>query len=554
MQDLTDKKIIELFKDKINDENVISDVFDFLEFDCLSRKFIDSNDLDKRIKEFYNNRDIDLFISIFKAIKQAKKDATLDEDAFLKEILDYIDGNLAEEFTFEQMAKELHISYYYLCHFFNKKTGQSLTRYRTTKRLKKAIKTLLGSDLKISDVATACGFDNVSYFSETFIKYLSESPSDFRKNHANCHIHDFYEFEDMLLASKMDSASFLSDKITEIKLDNLAYTKVHDPSEEFGYFLHECAIIEYEGVLYASWYNCREKELVGVTPIVARRSFDMGKTWTDAEIIVDHKDESIIYCPPVYGICDGKLYMLINEMLGGDLMHALDLYVLNKDTDKFEFVWSRPIPFKLNTNVVKLPNGKLLLPGRIAEMDSFPNTPAVLISDSGKIDAEWRLVKVAENGNLPDGDNLVHPETTVICEGDTLYLFNRNDKKRVPLVYISKDYGESWTKQISHDIPYVSTKLYGGELSDGRFYLVCNIDKFNRSKLALFISEKGKLKFDKKIILKDCDDNVDDIIKCHYPACYESDGVLYIIATADYNGQTLRGRGAILFKVDLRSI
>lgn len=35
---------------------------------------------------------------------------------------------------------------------------------------------------------------------------------------------------------------------------------------------------------------------------------------------------------------------------------------------------------------------------------------------------------------------------------------------------------------------------------------------------------------------------------------HESDGKLYIIATADYNGENLKGRGAILFKVDLKTI
>ena len=50
-------------------------------------------------------------------------------------------------------------------------------------------------------------------------------------------------------------------------------------------------------------------------------------------------------------------------------MHSLDLYVLNKKSDLFERLWSRPIPFKLNIDVVHLTNGKLMLPGRLAELD-----------------------------------------------------------------------------------------------------------------------------------------------------------------------------------------
>ena len=268
---------------------------------------------------------------------------------------------------------------------------------------------------------------------------------------------------------------------------------VHNPNEKFG-FLHEAAIIKYHGVLYASWYNCPKWELNGYTPICGKRSYDGGKNWTDLEIICDDKSEKILYCPPIYGICDDKLYMFVNQMVAPDHMHALDLYLLNNKTEKFELLWSKPIPFKLNTNVVHLPNGKLMLPGRIAELDGFPNTPAVLISDSGKIDAEWRLLKIAQNGDLSDGKKLVHPEISVMRVKDTLYMFSRNDQRRVPLVYKSKDFGETWSEVLSHDIPYISSKLYAGNLSDGRKYLIANIDEFDRSRLAVYFIDKNSRK------------------------------------------------------------
>jgi hypothetical protein len=195
------------------------------------------------------------------------------------------------------------------------------------------------------------------------------------------------------------------------------------------------------------------------------------------------------------------------------------------------------------------------MPGRIGELDGFPNTPAVMISDSGKIDAEWRIVKVAENGYLPDGKSLVHPEATVICCEDKLYMFNRNDDRGVPLVYVSHDFGESWSEALGHDIPYISSKIYSGQLSDGRYYLIANIDDYDRSRLALYISEKGKLCFTRRIILCDCKAQDIGISRCHYPSAVESNGVLYIIASADFKKETgYTGRGAVLFKVDLNSI
>ncbi len=552
MKKQTSREIARLFADKIEDSNLISELFDYLQFDCKIRTYIDPDLLDESIKSFYETKSEDTLNTIIEIILAGKEASCIDEVKFLRNVKAYIIDHLHEDVSVEKIASEFHVSYYYLCHLFKKLTNKTVNQFKTEKLLEKAIRKLIETDEKISSISTSCGFDNFSYFSEVFIKFVGVSPSEFRKMHSGRILHHFYDFDDMSLSLKMQSVRFLN--CEEGCKENLGCSciHVHDPGEAFGYFLHEAAIIAYKGVLYASWYNCPEKELVGYTPIVGRRSYDGGKTWTQPEIIAEDKSSSILYCPPVYGICDGKLYLLLNQMVSPDHIHSLDLYVLNEYADRFEFIWSRPIPFKLNTNVVTLPNGKLLLPGRVGELNAFPNTPAVMISDSGKIDAEWRLVKVAEDGNLPDGERLVHPETTVICLDNVLYLFNRNDRRRVPLVYISNDFGESWSEAIGHDIPYVNSKIYGGTLQDGRAFLVANTDRFDRSNLVLYLSDKDQLKFTRQIVLTDGKLLKGDVTRCHYPAAIENDGKLYIIATANYAGEELRGRGAVLFKVDLK--
>lgn len=538
-----------LFSDSFDDENIIFDVFNELGFDCILRTYVDPNELDKRIALFHNEKSAERLASVIELIQTAKSNVDAKEASLVNEIKSYIIEGLSDSVTFEQVAGTFNISYYYMCHIFKKVVGKSPNQFRTEKRLERSCRLLLENKQKISDIAILCGFESISYFSEIFKKYIGESPSDFRKNHKGCYLHDFYTIDDILLAVKLEHTEFMTTREYCKDNGNLPYVHVHDPGDEFGYFLHESAIIEYEGVLYASWYNCKKNELVGYTPIAGRRSYDGGKTWTDAEIIAEDKTEKILYCPPVYGICDGKLYMLMNQMVSADHMHALDLFVLNKGTDKFEFLWSRPIPFKLNTNVVQLPNGKLMLPGRIAELDGFPVTPAVMISDSGKIDAEWRVVRVAENGGLPDGSSYVHPETTLICCDDLLYLFNRNDRRNVPIVYVSRDFGETWSEPMAHDIPYTSSKIYSGSLSDGRFYLIANEVYPERTRLVLYISEKGKMRFEKQVLLIDCK-NDKQMYKCHYPAAIEKNGILCIIATSSYSN----GRGAVLFTVDLKDI
>ena len=546
---LNNRDLAMFFADNEEKENVISAIFNHFRLDCLERCNINPSRLDELIRNFYQceTYDIEIITSIIDVIRTGQKISVSKENELIKNVVSYINEHLTEDISIEEISKELNMSYYYMCHIFKNKHGISVNAFRTQKRLEIAMRKLIETDEKIADIAVLSGFNNISYFSETFTKIVGISPTLFRTQNQDVFLHDFYDFHDILLATKMASVDFMDENIVEIDL-NTEMISVHEPDERFG-FLHETAIIEYHGVLYASWYNCPKFELQGYTPICEKRSYDGGKTWTDLQVVCEDKSGKILFCPPVYGICDDTLYMLVNQMVAPDHIHSLDLYVLNNETDKYELLWSKAIPFKLNTNIVHLPDGKLMLPGRIGELDGFPNTPAVLISDSGKIDAEWRLIKIAQNGDLPDSKKLVHPEISVMCVEDTLYMFNRNDQRRVPLVYISKNFGETWSEVLSHDIPYVSSKIYAGNLTDGRNYLVANIDEFDRSKLAVYFTDKNRNLFNKRMILFDkSTTNLQNATACHYPCAFESDGKLYIISTLSYEWSR---RGAVLFVLDL---
>ncbi len=545
------RAIAEFLIENTEKDDIIMAVFEYFQLDCLERININLSELDARITEFNETKgcDANILTSIIDIVKAGKAYTKNKENELIQSVVSYITEHLTAEISIEEIAKELNISYYYMCHLFKNRYGISVNTLRTQKRLEFAMKKLLTGDEKIADIAISCGFNNVSYFTEVFTKMVGVSPKAFKSQYSKIYLHDFYEFNDILSAKKFPFLHFMDEKVTELDLD-FETISVHEPDKQF-HFLHEAAIIEYHGVLYASWYNCPKNELIGYTPICGKRSYDGGKTWSKLEILCEDKTEKIIYCPPVYGICDDTLYLFVNQMVAPDHMHSLDLYRLNNETGQFEFLWSRPIPFKLNTNVVSLPNGKLMLPGRVGELDRFPNTPAVLISDNGKIDAEWRLVKIAENGNLPDGAELRHPEISVMRVDDLLYMFNRNDRRKVPLVYLSKDWGESWSSPYSHDIPYVNSKMYAGNLSNGRNYLIANIDDPDRSRLAIYFTDKNSEKFNKKLILFDSKTTDTNGAACHYPVAYESDGKLYIIATLSYEPVI---RGALLFIVDLNKL
>lgn len=52
--------------------------------------------------------------------------------------------------------------------------------FKMAQKLKKAKLLLNTSNHKIIDIASACGFENASYFTETFAKEVGVSPKDYR--------------------------------------------------------------------------------------------------------------------------------------------------------------------------------------------------------------------------------------------------------------------------------------------------------------------------------------------------------------------------------------
>ena len=67
---------------------------------------------------------------------------------------------------------------YYLSHLFSKKTGISLFRYLTQKRLMEA-RQLLARGVTPSEVCQRCGFGDYANFYRAFKEQFGQSPRDF---------------------------------------------------------------------------------------------------------------------------------------------------------------------------------------------------------------------------------------------------------------------------------------------------------------------------------------------------------------------------------------
>jgi len=102
----------------------------------------------------------------------------------LKEAIKYINENFMKHITLEDIAKHSSICKYHLSKEFKKYTGQTVFEYVNAVRCRNA-NTFILSGLSISEAAYRCGFENMSYFSKTFKKYVGELPSKVGRNNKN---------------------------------------------------------------------------------------------------------------------------------------------------------------------------------------------------------------------------------------------------------------------------------------------------------------------------------------------------------------------------------
>lgn len=64
---------------------------------------------------------------------------------------------------------------------FRRQTGQSPMAFLIGIRLKKAMEMIFSTDLKIYEIANACGFDSVSYFNRQFRAAYGVTPLSCRR-------------------------------------------------------------------------------------------------------------------------------------------------------------------------------------------------------------------------------------------------------------------------------------------------------------------------------------------------------------------------------------
>lgn len=100
----------------------------------------------------------------------------------LKTVMLYIDGNINNDITIQQLADLLHFNPKYFIKYFNKHTGMTPIQYINNKRIELSKHLLCTTDMQIDEIYFNVGFSSSHYFSRVFKNIVGISPTEFR-NH-----------------------------------------------------------------------------------------------------------------------------------------------------------------------------------------------------------------------------------------------------------------------------------------------------------------------------------------------------------------------------------
>lgn len=102
-------------------------------------------------------------------------------EVIVEHIKSVIECNLEkEDLTLEWIAEQMHFSSTYIRQLFKQETGERVMEYVIRKRMEKAATLLLKTDLKIQEIAAACGYSSQRYFASSFKKYYDSTPTKFK--------------------------------------------------------------------------------------------------------------------------------------------------------------------------------------------------------------------------------------------------------------------------------------------------------------------------------------------------------------------------------------
>ena len=105
----------------------------------------------------------------------------LDTLARLRRVRDRMDRSYAQPLDIASLARDVHLSAGHLSRQFVLAYGETPYAYLMTRRIERAMTLLRTTDLSVTDVCFAVGYQSLGTFSTRFTEFVGTSPSAYQR-------------------------------------------------------------------------------------------------------------------------------------------------------------------------------------------------------------------------------------------------------------------------------------------------------------------------------------------------------------------------------------
>ncbi len=145
-------------------------------------KPFNANILKSRIKNILHNRELlrSLYASQVKISPKAITNNEVDEK-FLTKVIQIVEENFENEsFSVSLLSNEMFMSKMSLLRKIKAITGENVSDFIISMRLKKAAELLAQTNLTIGEIAENVGYNDQKYFTTSFKRFFNKTPSQYR--------------------------------------------------------------------------------------------------------------------------------------------------------------------------------------------------------------------------------------------------------------------------------------------------------------------------------------------------------------------------------------
>ena len=103
-------------------------------------------------------------------------------ESVTERVKQYVRTSVGKDISRKEVADKMYLNPDYLDRIFKKETGMSVNRFITAEKVSMAKKLLNKGELSVSEVASRCGYTNLSGFSAMFKKETGENPTEYKKH------------------------------------------------------------------------------------------------------------------------------------------------------------------------------------------------------------------------------------------------------------------------------------------------------------------------------------------------------------------------------------